>query len=218
MLLKYKSPKARKLSSLTEGVSLVLFDPADLRIFAAVELAWCVCSGSRRTCWILLIFCVYVYFSSSSCLQIVRHRLRAIPPQVREASTKACWKRLDWLKMSQNCTKKTVKTVLCARTARWTGCSYPADTRACAMAALGIFSSARCVGSLFKNLFHCAVKRSKMKMNQPRSWKMFFLGESFNGDKNRRTGLCAPRLNAENRLFMGGCVALTWRVWLCIAR
>lgn len=48
MLLKYKSPKARKLSSLTEGVSLVLFDPADLRIFAAVELACCVCSGSRR--------------------------------------------------------------------------------------------------------------------------------------------------------------------------
>lgn len=43
MLLKYKSPKARKLSSLTEGVSLVLFDLVDLRIFAAVELAWRVC-------------------------------------------------------------------------------------------------------------------------------------------------------------------------------
>lgn len=55
-------------------------------------------------------------------------------------------------------------------------------------------------------------------MNQPRSWKMFFLGESFNGDENRRTGLYAPRLNAEKRLFMGGYVALTCRVLLFIAR
>lgn len=169
-------------------------------------------------CWLMLNVHVYVYFSSSSCLQIVLHHLHVVPLQMREAPTDACWRRLDWLKMNQNCMKKTVKTALYARMAQWTGYSYPAGTRACVMAALSIFSSVQCVGSLFKSLSHSAVKRSKMKMNQPRSCKMFILEEFFNGDKNKRTGLCAPRLNVENRLFMGGHLALTCTVFLFIAR
>lgn len=55
-------------------------------------------------------------------------------------------------------------------------------------------------------------------MNQHVSCKMFFLEEFFNGEKNRTTGLYAPRLNVENRLFMGGYVALTCMVLLFIVR
>lgn len=57
-------------------------------------------------------------------------------------------------------------------------------------------------------------------MNRPVSCKMFFLEEFFNGgeEKNRTTGLYAPRLNVENRLFMGGYVALTCMVLLFIVR
>lgn len=46
---------------------------------------------------------------------------------------------------------------------------------------------------------------------------MFFLEEFSNMEKNR-TGLYAPRLNVENRLFMGGYVALTHMVLLFIVR
>lgn len=183
------------------------------------EFTWNVCIQVLGVdCWLVLNACVYVYFSSSSCLQIVLHHLRVVPLQMREAQTEACWKKPDWLKTNQNCMKKTVKTALCARMAQWTGCSCPAGTRACAMAALSIFSSVPCVGSLFKSLSHSAVKRSKMKMNQPRSRKMFILEEFFNGDKNKRIGLYAPRLNVENRLFMGGYLALTCTVLLFTAR
>lgn len=192
-------------------MSLDLFDP---------NLSWWKFTWKEYVqvleviCWLVLNVCVYVYFSSSSCLQTVPHHLHVVPLQRRKAPTEACWKRLDWLKMNQNCMKKTLKTALCARTAQWTGYSYPAGTRACAMAALSIFSSVQCVGSLFRSLSHSAIKRSKMKMNQPRSCKMFILEEFFNEDKNKRIGLYAPRLNVENRLFMGGYLALTHAVLL----
>lgn len=144
-----------------------------------VELPLHLCRDWGRVCSLLNI-CVYVYFSNSSCLQIVLHPPAVTPSLVRAALTEGCWKRLGWLGMNQNCRKKTAKTVWCARMALWTGCSCPADTRACVMAASGISSSAPCAGSSCRSLFHFAAKRSKMRMNRPVSCKMFFLEEFFN--------------------------------------
>lgn len=146
-----------------------------------VELPWhlCVCRDWGGVCSLLNI-CIYVYFSNSSCLQIVLHPPPAIPSLVRAALTQGCWKRPGWLEMNRNCRKKTAKTALFARTAPWTGSSCPADTRACAMAASSISSSAQCAGSSCRSLFHFAAKRSKMRMNRAMSCKMFFLEEFFN--------------------------------------
>lgn len=140
----------------------------------------CACRDWERACSLLNI-CVYVYFSNSSCLQIALHPPPVIPSLVRAALTEGCWKKLGWLEMNQKCRKKPARTALFARTAPSTGSSCPADTRACAMAASSISSSAQCAGSSCRSLFHFAAKRSKMRRNRPMSCKMFFLEEFFNG-------------------------------------
>lgn len=105
-------------------------------------------------------------FSNFSCLQIIISLPPTIPLQKKKTQTEVCWKRWDSLKVKLSHRRRTARTVLFARMGLWTGCSYHADTPACVMAAWSIFSSAQCAGSLFRNLLHFAVKKSKIKTNR----------------------------------------------------
>lgn len=139
----------------------------------------------------------FMTLSNSSCLQATVPRPRALHLE-RVALTKACWRRLGWPMLNQNYLRKTVKTVSSARMEQWTGSSCPAGMRVCAMGVWSTFSSAQCVGSLFKNLFPCAVKRSKMN---PHKFSRVLPSEQTFSGKPRRIRLYSQVGDVEPKAF-----------------
>lgn len=164
--------------------------------------------------WILLkLVCVCFVHSNSLCLQAAVPRPRAMPLETA-ALTKACWKRLDWPKLNQNYMRKTVKTVSSARTERWTGSSCPAGIRVCAMGVWNIFNSVQCVGSLFKNLFHFAVKRSKIKMNPNTVSRLLPTEQTYSG-KRRMIRLYSQMRDVEPKAFSVHGKICSVTLWFC---
>lgn len=156
----------------------------------------------------------FMILSNFSCLQIIISLPPTIPLQKKKTQTEVCWKRWDSLKVKLSHRRRTARTVLFARMGLWTGCSYHADTPACVMAAWSIFSSAQCAGSLFRNLLHFAVKKSKIKTNR-RFFEDIVTLKSTLSTKDAEIDDLGIHYNMESTVWAGNCfyTAIGPKLW-----